>query len=213
MNCAGCGAAMELVESRRYFRCRHCGAYHFPETVDADGIRVSGTPADAPGCPVCELPMAHAVLDDQYAVDFCTRCRGVLLPRAAFATVANKRRAWATTPPAEPIPLDRGELRRELACPKCRARFETYPHYGPGNVVIDNCAPCDLIWLDFGEMRQIVDAPGSDRGSRHVPRIDDDYVRTGPPRDDEDENEEERTSWLRLRRRRNTLAQLFDLID
>ena len=100
-----------------------------------------------------------------------------------------------------------------IACPKCRARFETYAHYGPGNVVIDSCVPCDLIWLDFGEMRQIVDAPGSDRGSRHVPRIDDDSVRTGPPRDDEDENEEERTSWLRLSRRRNTLAQLFDLID
>jgi Zn-finger nucleic acid-binding protein len=156
--------------------------------------------------------MAHAVLDDEHAVDFCTRCRGVLLPRAAFAMVTNKRRAWAATPPAEPVPLDRRDLRRELTCPTCRGRFETYAHYGPGNVVIDSCTRCDLIWLDFGEMRQIVDAPGSDRGSRHVPRIDDDYVRTGPPRE-ADDDEEERTSWLLLRRRRNTLAQLFDLID
>jgi Zn-finger nucleic acid-binding protein len=203
---------MELVESRRYFRCRHCGTYHFAETVDAEGIRVSGTPAAAPGCPVCAAPMAHAVLDDEPAVDFCTRCRGVRLPRTAIAMVTTTRRAWATTPPAEPVPLDRRDLRRELACPRCRGRFATYAHYGPGNVVIDGCTHCDLIWLDFGEMRQIVDAPGSDRGSRHVPRIDDTWVRSGPPRE-ADEEEEERASWLHLRRRRNTLALLFGLDD
>ena len=209
MNCATCGAAMALIESRRYFRCPHCGSYHFPTTVEADGIRVSGTPADAPGCPVCSLPMAHAVLDDEHPVDFCTACRGVLLPRAAFAMVTNKRRAWATTPPAEPVPLDRRELHRELACPRCRGRFETYPHLGPGNIVIDNCTRCDLIWLDFGEMRQVVDAPGSDRGSRHVPRVDDAYVRRGPDPDDDDPDE----TWLRLRRRTHTFARLFDLDD
>ena len=209
MKCATCGGAMALIESRRYFRCPHCGSYHFPTTVEADGIRVSGTPADAPGCPVCSLPMAHAVLDDEHPVDFCTACRGVLLPRAAFAMVTNKRRAWATTPPAEPVPLDRRELHRELACPRCRGRFETYPHLGPGNIVIDNCTRCDLIWLDFGEMRQVVDAPGSDRGSRHVPRVDDAYVRRGPDPDDDDPDE----TWLRLRRRTHTFARLFDLDD
>jgi Zn-finger nucleic acid-binding protein len=153
--------------------------------------------------------MAHAVLDDEHPVDFCTACRGVLLPRAAFAMVTNKRRAWATTPPAEPVPLDRRELHRELACPRCRGRFLTYPHLGPGNIVIDNCTRCDLIWLDFGEMRQVVDAPGIDRGSRHVPRVDDAYVRRGPDPDDDDPDE----TWLRLRRRAHTFARLFDLDD
>jgi Zn-finger nucleic acid-binding protein len=210
MNCHNCGAAMELVESRRYFRCRHCGSYHFPTTVESDGIRVSGTPAGAPGCPVCDKPMAHAVLDDEHAVDFCTTCRGVLLPRAAFATVTNKRRAWATTPPAEPTPLDRRELRRALVCPKCRGRFETYPHLGPGSVVIDNCTRCDLIWLDFGELRQIENAPGSDRGSKHVPRIDDAYVREGlSPREKDDDDDD----WIRMQRRANSFALLFNVID
>jgi Zn-finger nucleic acid-binding protein len=47
----------------------------------------------------------------------------------------------------------------------------THPYYGPGNVVIDNCAECDAIWLDFGELKQIVSAPGRDRGTRElVPR-------------------------------------------
>ena len=37
-------------------------------------------------------------------------------------------------------------------------------------LVIDTCARCDAVWLDFGELRQIADAPGRDRGSRNVPR-------------------------------------------
>jgi hypothetical protein len=46
----------------------------------------------------------------------------------------------------------------------------THPYYGPGNVVIDSCESCDLLWLDFGELKQIVDAPGKDRGTRQLPR-------------------------------------------
>jgi hypothetical protein len=49
--------------------------------------------------------------------------------------------------------------------------METHPYFGPGNVVIDSCAGCELIWLDFGELKQIVAAPGRDRGTREqVPR-------------------------------------------
>jgi Zn-finger nucleic acid-binding protein len=177
MNCPNCAAAMELVESRRYFVCRHCGTNHFPQTIEQDGIRIVGHPAGAPECPVCRDAMAHALLDDDHPVDFCTRCRGLLLPRTTFATVVNTRRAWASHVPAAPVPFDRRELHRELSCPRCGGRFDTYPHLGPGSVVIDNCTRCDLIWLDFGEMQQMVDAPGRDRGSRQVPRVDSRYVR------------------------------------
>lgn len=177
---------MELVESRRYFRCRHCGTFHFPESLEADGIRVVGTPAESLECPVCKTGMAHALIDSDHPIDFCNKCRGVLLPRSTFAGVVNKRRAWATDPPAEPIALDREALNRELSCPKCSRRFDTYPHYGPGNVVIDSCVSCDVVWLDFGEMRQMVAAPGRDRGSRNIPRVDDSFVRSGPGDRDDD---------------------------
>jgi Zn-finger nucleic acid-binding protein len=30
--------------------------------------------------------------------------------------------------------------------------------------VIDTCIPCGLLWLDPGELRQVIDAPGRDRG-------------------------------------------------
>ncbi len=172
---------MDLIESRRYFQCRHCSTFHFPHSVEADGIRIIARTPGTPACPVCKVPMHTALLDEDRSIHFCDTCRGVLLPRGTFAAVTSKRRAWASGLPAEPVPLDRGALARELVCPSWQRRFETYPHYGPGNVVIDNCTACDLIWLDFGEMKQIVDAPGRDRGSREIPRIDEQYVRGGAP--------------------------------
>lgn len=35
--------------------------------------------------------------------------------------------------------------------------------------LLDACDECDVVWLDFGELRQIEDAPGRDRGSRNMP--------------------------------------------
>ena len=43
----------------------------------------------------------------------------------------------------------------------------TYQYMGPGNIVIDTCHDDDLIWLDYGELKKVVNAPGRDRG---VPR-------------------------------------------
>ena len=204
MNCTNCGAVLELAASQRYFKCAHCGAFNFPEAEaeGADGIRILGTTQDAPHCPVCRDPLAQAVIDDTHPVHFCVKCRGVLLPRSTFAGVVQKRRAWATDVPKVQDPVDPKALLRHLACPRCRQRFDTYPHYGPGNVVIDNCAHCDLVWLDFGEIRQIVSAPGKDRGGRQVVPMDDDYVRYGPAEEDDED---------KAPRRKSALGFLFDL--
>jgi Zn-finger nucleic acid-binding protein len=163
MNCTSCGAAMQLTESRRYFHCRHCGRYHFPQPVESDGIHIVGHPPEAPSCPVCLTAMAHALLHDE-PVDFCESCRGMLLPRAAFAELVYRKRSWPSAPAAMPPPVDREALTRERTCPRCQTRFDTYVYGGPGNAVMDGCARCNVVWLDFGEFRQIVDAPGRDRG-------------------------------------------------
>jgi hypothetical protein len=46
--------------------------------------------------------------------------------------------------------------------------MDVHPYFGPGNVIIDTCGKCDLVWLDFGELKQIEEAPGQDRG--RIPR-------------------------------------------
>lgn len=157
---------MELFERRRYYFCTHCGTFAFIETPAVDGVRVLERPVPARECPLCRAPLAKALLDDAYHVEHCERCRGILLKRAAFSEAVTRRRARQSSTPAPPIPLDPRELKRVVSCPSCRTQMDVHPYYGPGNVVIDSCQQCDLIWLDFGELTQITEAPGRDRGWR-----------------------------------------------
>jgi len=83
--------------------------------------------------------------------------------RRTFAETVIGRRRAAATPAKTPVPTSRRELERRIACPACGARMITDWYYGPGNIVIDTCPACDLVWLDAGELQRAVDAPGSDR--------------------------------------------------
>jgi Zn-finger nucleic acid-binding protein len=168
MNCANCGAAMELHASGGYFFCTHCGSFHFPPAPDDAGLRVLGPEAVPPPCPACHAPLAAAMLDDR-PVHVCQACRGVLMPRGVFADVVQARRAWATGPPIVPPPRDPRAPPREATCPLCRRTMLTHPYLGPGGVTIDTCDTCNVVWLDPGELRRIVDAPGRDRGTRDLP--------------------------------------------
>jgi Zn-finger nucleic acid-binding protein len=155
---------MELFERRRYYFCGFCGSFQFIETPAVDGIVVLERPAAARACPRCSAPLAKSLLDGDHVVEHCEQCRGLLLPRSTFAEAVTRRRARESGPPAPPVPIDPRELKRVVACPSCRAQMDVHPYYGPGNVVIDNCGRCDLIWLDVGELKQITEAPGRDRG-------------------------------------------------
>jgi Zn-finger nucleic acid-binding protein len=180
MNCRSCGGAMELMASRGYFFCRYCGSFHFPDAKAQGGIRIIGETPESLACVACSQPLTSAILDETHPVRYCRNCRGVLIERRGFAGVVEKRRAWATETPAPPVPLNRKELERNVRCPACKGPMTTHPYYGPGNVVIDGCEPCELVWLDCGELEQIVDAPGKDRGTRQVaPPPDDDSTDYG----------------------------------
>jgi Zn-finger nucleic acid-binding protein len=169
MNCRNCGGAMELFATRGYFFCRYCGSFHFPDTKAEEGIRIVAETPEALACAVCSKPLSSAIIDEAHPIRYCQNCRGVLIARRGFAGVVQKRRSWATGTPAPPVPLNPQELDRKVRCPVCKGPMSTHPYFGPGNVVIDSCEPCELVWLDFGELKQIVDAPGKDRGTREMP--------------------------------------------
>ena len=101
---------MELFATRGYFFCRYCGSFHFPETTGDDGVRILAEIAPPLPCPACAHPLAQAMLDESFYVRYCGNCRGALMPRPSFATVVQKRRAWAADQPAPPVPLHRTEL-------------------------------------------------------------------------------------------------------
>lgn len=153
---------MALLETRPCWQCGHCSTLVCPES--AARVRVLRTTQNGGthACPVCVQPMLAAVMDDRYRIEMCERCKGTLMPRRTFAdTVVGRRRA-AATPAATPSPANRRELERRVACP-CGGGMLTDWYYGPGNIVIDSCPACDLVWLDAGELQRVVDAPGADR--------------------------------------------------
>lgn len=180
MNCKNCGAPMVLNRERDYYRCEYCGAFYFP-SASTEGMRTLGENPEGIRCPICHVPLQMVVLDDHYRGYHCARCRGFLFFRSTFRHLLESRRARAATPSEPPTRYDPGELQRRISCPMCSRVMETYPYLGPGNIVIDTCSWCDLIWLDYREIEKAVNAPGRDRGIRQ-PKGDDGFRSWGKRR-------------------------------
>ncbi|MGD0548268.1 MAG: hypothetical protein ABR991_10645, partial [Terracidiphilus sp.] len=56
-------------------------------------------------------------------------------------------------------------------------RMDAHFYGGPGNVVIDSCEECCVIWLDRGEARRIARSAGG--GVAHESSFSEDY--SAPP--------------------------------
>lgn len=160
MNCQNCGAPMKLDLHRRSFTCPYCTSVFFPEE-SADGIRNSGVPGKV-ACPLCRIPMLLAWIDTTEVL-YCGKCRGLFIPQGAFLVTLRYLRARPVTAPADPVRFNPEELKRALHCPLCNRRMDTHPYGGPGNVVVDNCLTCNMLWLDYRELNRITSAPGRDR--------------------------------------------------
>lgn len=162
MHCTNCGAPMVLVQDRDYFFCEYCGSFYFPQK-SVDGVRLLEPLPYPINCPVCNEPLYRASIN-HYPALTCRKCRGTLMKQLLFGEVVQYLRSRARGPADRPRLLSKEELARQVKCPYCRRVMETHPYAGPGNIVIDTCPNCFIIWLDYGEIRQIVDAPGRDRG-------------------------------------------------
>jgi Zn-finger nucleic acid-binding protein len=74
--------------------CAHCGTTSFPDAVSRDGIRILGPGEPDRRCSTCALPFVRGMIDE-YQVDYCEKCRGLLMVRRDFAELVRRRRAWA----------------------------------------------------------------------------------------------------------------------
>jgi Zn-finger nucleic acid-binding protein len=161
MNCPNCGAAMKPYPERGYLHCEHCGNFEFPEE-SKDGVLLLDEQSRL-ACPFCQTQMQIAWAGD-VVVLHCPQCKGLLATQDSFPVIVRRIRAQAKGAPAPPRKLDPDELGRRLVCSNCGQAMHTHPYAGPGNVVVDVCTHCELIFLDNGELSAIRDAPGKDRG-------------------------------------------------
>ncbi len=161
MNCENCGAPMVPVRAGDYFYCEYCTSFYFPKE-NLDGVRLLDELTEME-CYFCKLPLYVASVEG-IRILTCEHCKGILVPQPLFLTMINTLRSVAGSTELPFRVIDPQELERRMDCPKCKQPMETHPYYGPGNVIIDVCPRCQVIWLDYGELFRIVNSPGHDQG-------------------------------------------------
>lgn len=163
-NCPACGAPIALKPDTEGFKCDYCHAVFFPGEED-DGVTVLAEPAEPADpsllCPLCNVPLVQASIA-KIPLLYCTGCHGLLLPMHVLSSILDEMRdelraGQGST--AVQTPPDQGDLKRTIQCPQCHRRMDTHFYAGPGNVIVDSCGDCFLIWLDRGELTRIVHAP------------------------------------------------------
>ena len=147
---------MRLEDGRDSLVCDYCKQVYVPEAND-DGVRILGEPS-ALACPVCALSLVPASMAG-HRILYCVHCRGSLIGVSEFGALVGDLRAEAHGATGEPHAPAPRELDRRIPCPQCGQTMDTHFYCGPGNIVIDDCARCELNWLDAGELRTIAHAP------------------------------------------------------
>ena len=157
VSCRKCGGVAQTVGGQEYCRCSFCSSLIQLTEVSVDRILPAGTALDSQ-CPACAHPLLTGLIENRRAL-YCALCFGVLLRHADFGSIIQERAARRVGgEPAEPRPIDPAAFGRHLNCPSCRNAMEVHPYYGPGNIVVDTCAECGLIWLDHGELTRVEQA-------------------------------------------------------
>jgi Zn-finger nucleic acid-binding protein len=162
MTCENCGAPMRLSRDQGLMLCDYCGSQKTPP-MDEDGVVVLDPTSHL--CPVCATPLANASIESQEML-YCTHCHGMLLDMEKFLPlldVLREYRYWSRSSQA-PRDFDDG---RVLHCPLCKGEMDHHPYGGGGNLAVDSCEPCGVLWLDRGELSRIVAAPDRDPQEVH----------------------------------------------
>jgi Zn-finger nucleic acid-binding protein len=146
---------MRLKADMESFKCDYCQSVFFPEKGGDDGVRVLGDPADQE-CPLCKLPLVHAVLAKN-PILYCTSCKGMLILMGQLEGLIDEMREEHGAGAAPSAP-DKEELSRKINCPQCHRPMDAHFYAGGGNAVIDSCEECSLIWLDRGVLVRIAHA-------------------------------------------------------
>ena len=157
MKCNNCGGHTQFVPAHRYFQCGFCGAHQHPEK-SPDGADLIGEDGGL-SCSRCQRALVTASIGE-WGVLCCEKCRGLFIEQADFPHLIRFERAGYAGPMVPNKADASQQTAPPLPCPKCAQPMERSRYLGPGGVFLDTCGGCARIWLDVGELRNIVRAPG-----------------------------------------------------
>jgi Zn-finger nucleic acid-binding protein len=164
MTCENCGAPTRLSRDQGLMICDYCGSQTTPP-MDEEGVVVVAPTKH--NCPVCETPLYDAALESSELL-YCTGCHGMLFDMEKFLPlldVLREHRYWSRSSQTPRI-FDADRL---LHCPLCKSEMDEHLYGGGGNMDVDSCERCGVLWLDRGELSRIVAAP--DRPPEPQPKM------------------------------------------
>ena len=144
---------MSVEEGQAFFHCQYCGGYDFPEP-NQDGVALLDEVTSL-ACPTCGELLVSAIITD-ISIFSCPKCRGNLIKQSRLLPILREAKPQNPGNTDSRDIQDKSELTRKAACPSCHKTMAVYPYGGPGNIIIQGCGQCKLIWLDFGELSRIV---------------------------------------------------------
>ena len=92
--------------------------------------------AESMSCPKCKAPLEPHEIAGGVVVNHCPACFGVL---------------YAAGDLSVPLKLT-GPAPARFDCPRCRRPMETAKSYD-GQIEVDRCAACAVLWFDAGEIQ------------------------------------------------------------
>lgn len=154
-SCRRCGAPKKFDRSRLLFACHHCGA----EELAPQGQRLFRLgPRTGLDCPVCAGPLQDADVAG-YPARVCGLCFGALLRMDLLVSLTDAVRLTAGPPLESLPPRTQQPDHRTIVCPLGTHQMLSHVYGGPGNVVVDTCEACRVVWLDPGELLRMALAP------------------------------------------------------
>jgi Zn-finger nucleic acid-binding protein len=137
------------------FHCDYCGGEAIPQ-MGEDGVQIVGDTGKH--CPTCEGNLADALIELRPLM-YCQYCRGMLVSIQRFLPLIEHMRALRQRMTQYVMPRSDADAGRAVDCPLCGLQMHNHPYAGGGNVHIETCEPCAVIWLDRDELQKIVVAP------------------------------------------------------
>ena len=145
---------MRLDRDTGIAMCDYCRSTHVP-LPQLDGVEVFQESTHS--CPACKSTLFEAKLAQQELL-YCAECRGMLVPMAGLMTLVERLRAQRDRP-VSALPRMGDDFELPRLCPFCQKAMDNHPYLGPGNITVDTCSECQVIWLDKGELTRVVMAP------------------------------------------------------
>jgi Zn-finger nucleic acid-binding protein len=154
MTCEQCGAPMRPYPEQGVFVCDYCASITTPPIED-DGVLLLGPAKEK--CPACTSTLSHGSIE-LFSLLYCESCHGILVDMDHFPALVSSLKTHHSGSAAFIAPRSQADAGRMLRCPKCAHSMDNHEYGAGGNVNIDSCEPCGLVWLDRGELRKIVTA-------------------------------------------------------